>query len=477
MDHLERAGLFDRKPNQGRLFHHLAARLLRGETDATKEYVLGVEALGRPATFDPKTDSIVRVEIRKLRMTLDEHFHLGAGKDQPIILRVPKGEYRLEAFRRDSGTEPPQAAVRPALSRTALLIALPVLAAIAATLWILFRAPEPQLEPVQAQPAAAAALSSVRILAGNLTGGFSDSAGRQWDSDRFFEGGLAAAQAEPAVTNVDDPRLYLFHREGQFQYHIPLKPGLYELRLYFAEFLYGQGGAAGGGEVSRLFRITINGEAAIDPLDVAAAAPGRGVAMRRVFLNVAPAADGKLHLGFQMLRPDKAFVNAIEVVPGLKDRMLPIRMVAAPQPATDMEGNLWEPDSFVIGGRREARSRTIDGAPAPSLFQSERFGHFTYHLHVVPGRRYRLNLWMAEQYFGFPGPAAKHRRSFDLYVAGKTLLKEFDPLREAGGPGRALRRSFSGLRPDGLGAIRVQFVPSVNYALVNALELLDEGPE
>lgn len=148
--------------------------------------------------------------------------------------------------------------------------------------------------------------------------------------------------------------------------------------------------------MSRLFRITINGEAAIDPLDVVAAAPGRGVAMRRVFLNVAPAADGKLHLGFQMLRPDKAFVNAIEVVPGLKDRMLPIRMVAAPQPATDMEGNLWEPDSFVIGGRREARSRTIDGAPAPSLFQSERFGHFTYHLHVVPGRRYRLNLWMAE---------------------------------------------------------------------------------
>ncbi len=37
VDHLERAGLFDRKPNQGRLFHHLAARLLRGETDATKE--------------------------------------------------------------------------------------------------------------------------------------------------------------------------------------------------------------------------------------------------------------------------------------------------------------------------------------------------------------------------------------------------------------------------------------------------------
>ena len=50
-------------------------------------------------------------------------------------------------------------------------------------------------------------------------------------------------------------------------------------------------------------------------------------------------------------------------------------------------------------------------------------------------------------------------------------------MREAGGPGRAVRRSFGGLRPDAYGAIRLQFVPVRNYALVNALELLDEGPE
>ncbi len=293
----------------------------------------------------------------------------------------------------------------------------------------------------------------------------------------FFEGGLAAPQKDTAVVNVDDQRLYQSHREGQFQYHIPLKPGVYELRLYFAEFLYGHGGPAGGGEVSRMFRIDINGKTAIDALDVVAAAPGRGVAIRKVFLNTAPAQDGKLHIGFHMLRPDKAFVNAIEVVPGLEDRMLPIRMVAAPQPATDGEGNLWEPDSFVSGGRRELRSRTIEGAPAQSLFQSERFGHFSYNLCVVPGRKYRLNLWMAEQYFGFPGASVIGRREFGVYLPGITLLKGFDPMREAGGPGRAIRRSFSGLRPDAFGVIRLQFIPERNYAMVNALELLDEGPE
>ncbi len=365
---------------------------------------------------------------------------------------------------------------RPSFLWPALSLVI-VLAGVA--LWLVLRSGEPSAarRPAAAEPPAGSpALDSVRILAGNLSGGFTDSAGRQWGVDRYFEGGIATRQADTTVVNVDEPRLFRHQREGQFQYHIPLKPGLYELRLYFVETLYGQGAPSGGGEVSRLFRIMINGRIAYEPLDVCAEAPGRGVAMRKVFLNVSPAQDGKLPLGFEVMRPDKPFVNAIEIVPGVKDRMLPVRMVAAPQPAIDANGDLWEPDSFVLGGRRVPRARQISGAPA-ALFQSERFGHFQYHLHAVRGHSYRLTLWMAEQYFGYPESSTTAYRLFDVWANGNTLLRSFHLLREAGGSGRAMRKTFSGLRTDAYGAIRLSFVPVRNYALINALELIDEGPE
>jgi len=465
-----------RKPNQALLFQYLANRLLNGVVDAAKEYTLAVEALGRDPGFDPKTDSIVRVEMRKLRQTLDEFFESGPGKDSAVALRVPKGAYELEAVRRAAA--PPVSTARKPLLRRFALAAIPLAALAMLAAWFLHR-PEPSgppSRPAGPQPGAGP-LSTVRILAGNLTEGFTDSSGRKWETDRYFEGGIATQQRTVQIVNVDEPRLFQSLREGAFSYHIPLKPGLYELRLYFAEWLYGQGASAGGGETSRLFRITLNGSSAYEPLDVVAEAPGRGVAMRKVFLNVSPAKDGKLHIGFEILRPDKAFVNAIEVVPGLENRMLPVRMVAAAHPAIDNQGNQWEPDTFFLGGRRESRFRPIAGAPSEALFRSERFGHFTYHLHVVRGHRYRLNLWMAEQYFGFPGTSATAHRSFDLWANGSTLLQAFDPMREAGGPGRAIRKTFGSLRPDAYGAIRLHFVPVRNYALLNALELLDEGPE
>ncbi len=474
---LEQAEWLERKPNQARVFRYLARRLQDGVTEPAKEYALAVDALGRSADFDPKTDSIVRVEIQKLRRTLETYFDSGPGRHEPLLIRLPKGAYALEAVPRTPQPPPPAQAAPPGRRRA--WFALLGLAAIALLAWTLMRrGPAADRTPQQGVPAAPAqALSAVRILAGNLKEGFVDSAGRSWEPDRYFEGGLATANREVAAVNVDEPRLFRYQREGQFLYHIPLQPGLYELRLYFAEFLYGQGAPAAGGEASRMFRIRINGRIAQEPLDVVAAAPGFGVGMRKVFLNVSPGEDGKLHLSFENMRPDKAFVNAIEIVPGWKDRMLPLRMVAAGRPAVDAEGNLWEPDSYVIGGRRVERSRTITGDASETLFRSERFGHFVYHLHAVPGHRYRVNLWFAEQYFGFPGASQTGGRRFDLWANGQTLLRGFDPMGEAGGPGRAIRRSFAGLRPDAYGAIRLHFVPVRNYALVNALELLDEGPE
>ena len=55
-----------------RLLRYVVDRTLAGESDQLKEYVVGVEVFDRDASYDPRLDSIVRVEAGRLRSRLDE---------------------------------------------------------------------------------------------------------------------------------------------------------------------------------------------------------------------------------------------------------------------------------------------------------------------------------------------------------------------------------------------------------------------
>jgi Tetratricopeptide repeat len=58
-----------------RLLRHLVEHTLDGRTAELKETVLGIEVFQRPsASFDPRRDSIVRVEARRLRERLRQHY-------------------------------------------------------------------------------------------------------------------------------------------------------------------------------------------------------------------------------------------------------------------------------------------------------------------------------------------------------------------------------------------------------------------
>src|SRR5690242_256306 len=47
---------------------------LAGRGHLLKEYTVGTGAFGRPASFDPSTDAVVRVQARRLRAKLEEYF-------------------------------------------------------------------------------------------------------------------------------------------------------------------------------------------------------------------------------------------------------------------------------------------------------------------------------------------------------------------------------------------------------------------
>lgn len=74
------------------LLEYLTKRSLEGGPEQLKEYTIGVEAFGRSTDFDPKTDTIVRVQIHRLRQKLKEYYD-GEGRLDTILVEIPKGHY------------------------------------------------------------------------------------------------------------------------------------------------------------------------------------------------------------------------------------------------------------------------------------------------------------------------------------------------------------------------------------------------
>jgi len=75
-----------------RFLRFVVERTLDGEGDQLKEYRLGTEVFDRSPDYDPRLDSIVRVEARRLRSKLAEYYE-GPGRSDPLLIRVDKGGY------------------------------------------------------------------------------------------------------------------------------------------------------------------------------------------------------------------------------------------------------------------------------------------------------------------------------------------------------------------------------------------------
>ncbi len=90
---IEQSDAFRASPRHRALLRHLVYRSLANDTAALKENVIAVEVFGRPASrFDPKLDSIVRVEARRLRARLASYFS-GEGHEAPLRIELPVGSY------------------------------------------------------------------------------------------------------------------------------------------------------------------------------------------------------------------------------------------------------------------------------------------------------------------------------------------------------------------------------------------------
>lgn len=500
--------LFNRAPNLAHLLAYVCNKYFEGEADQIKEYNIAVEALGRPPDFDQKRDSIVRVEAHRLRSRL-KLFYEGVGSSHAVRIEIPQGQYAPKFLIQENTGEPATPisegldplhsqksleelatfespgtqltrplGSRPRPRRELLFgVALAILAV--AGIVVAFRFTRAQAHPRTAPQASLSVADSamvgdeLRILSGS-TRSYKDRFGKVWEGDQFFNGGSTYSISNHPIFGTRDPLIYQNRREGAFRYDIPLKAATYELRLHFAETVYGESNIAGGGETSRLFSVLANGKPLLEDIDVVADV-GPNAPDIRVFKDIHPAADGVLHLEF---KPDvnSAFLNAIEISPGIPGHLRPIRIVARDQDYVDRNGQTWSADRFFHGGQLVMRPAAVFGAGDPELYRGERFGNITYSIPVAQGR-YSINLHFAETWFGpdKPPKGGTGSRLFDIFCNGVALVRGLDVYKEAGGDNKPLERSFHGIESNEQGKLLLSLVPIRNYACVNGIEVLDES--
>lgn len=508
-----------RNPRLANLLRYLADRYLQGRSAEITEYNIATEVFGRSKTsFDGSTDSIARVEAHRLRKWLRDYYEK-QGRDHSIQISVPHRSYIPEFTRRTGAvraiaspessavdtneredlssdavpiihaaqavtameTANTTTAVQPSPRKRTLVYSL---VAIALLLLLIFgavrflsrkgavssQASGDAARPNEVQSAMPANPAHVplRLLAGYNGSPREDSAGDYWEADRYYLGGAAYRRPDALVLKTSDPMLYENWRTNDFEYNIPLAPGPYELHLFFVA-------SPQDDPKMSFFNVSANGQMLLGSFNIGSDALGANIADERVFKDIHPDKDGILHLKFFQERSSPS-LNALEILPGLPHRQVPVRIVMQRAAFKDRDGSIWHPDNYFQYGTISDPPRQVEGTPDPGLYAQERYGHFTYSIPVDTRSRYTLILHFAELYWvpNPPGTSGAGSRVFRIYCNGSTLLDNFDILKEAGSL-RALTKTFSHLRPSPEGKLELTFEPIVNYATVSAIEVIDES--
>ncbi len=521
---VETSKTFEKSPRLRAFLSYVCQCALNEQPESATEQQIGIHVFNRTPGYNPSEDNVVRSQARLLRWKLEQYF-AGEGKDESLIISIPKGQYlpvfeeRLAA--RDSGEGPPQTLLAERSKRFPphLLVLGALIAALTSgVVWLALplvrskmtkhaEAPSakslsglPNSSPAQSgsgvpNPIAIPDDGGIRIAAGYSGPSFIDIWGRRWDADRYYAGGAPETGPHDLFPPVADPRLFRTIREAQklpgagspadnlIAYNIPARPGVYELRLYFADpDLVTNAKGQEDSQNTRHFSVSLNGQNLLWDFDPVADEGGGAVDIR-AFKDVIPDKDGMVHLQF-MPGQGLPFVNAIELTPGTQGKIKPIRICAQSADVVDSDGTRWSADNYFIHGRTIVHPLDPNASPdsraqIPPFAVGERYGNFSYAIPVPPGS-YTVKLYFAESFFlsgVTPGmcTGGVGCRVFDVTGNGVMLLRDFDVYKAAGGAGRTVVRVFHGLHPNGQGKLLLDFSPTVNYAEVRAIEILDEA--
>jgi hypothetical protein len=499
---------FTRAPTLAHLLSYLCEKFFAGEAYQIKEYSVGVEVFHRSSSFDQNADSIVRVEANRLRKRLAAYY-AGDGATHRLQISIPLGQYVPEFISaapcqaETAGADTPAATplgmegapTGKAEARFRLagarnwwpVVALSLLSVLLGFALLMLRQRTQSPPPSGSnQPSAQPAESELgppvgeelRILAG-ASRSFVDHAGKLWNADTWFEGGTAVKSSVQNIWRTQNPNFYRTSRQGSFRYNIPLKKGIYELRLHFAETVYDPESTGTGGEGSRLMMVRANSKALLTRFDVVADAGASRTADVKVFTDIQPAADGQLHLEFAGEEGKQAILSAIEILPGFRGHIRPERVLARQTPYYSNDSHWWSPDNYFQGGQLATYTSPVKGTDDPELYETERWGNFSYAIPVTQGK-YSVTLYFAVRHGDWDQPSsapddtrAAVAHLFNVFCNGNALLKNFNLPQEAR-QADVVMRKFTGLQPNAQGKLLLNFIPVEGYATVTGIEVLPQ---
>jgi hypothetical protein len=140
------------------------------------------------------------------------------------------------------------------------------------------------------------------------------------------------------------------------------------------------------------------------------------------------------------------------------------RRINAGGPAfVDSSANVWAADGHFTGGTVYTKAVAIAGTVEDTLYQTERYGNFSYSL-PVPNGSYSVELHFAELYWTSAG-----KRVFNVLVEGSPAITGLDIWAVAGAT-TALIRTVPATVTDGV--LNINFVSTVDNAKVAAIRII-----
>jgi len=148
LDRILSSDTFVHSPQLCRFLRFIVEQEIAGQSDQIKEYVLGLQVLRKDESFDPRVDTGVRTEARRLRQKLAEYYQT-EGRSDPIEIAMPKGSYRAVFTTRPETIAPAVIAAAKAAPPRGRWLATGLILVVAASaaIWLWWRTHAPLHTP------------------------------------------------------------------------------------------------------------------------------------------------------------------------------------------------------------------------------------------------------------------------------------------------------------------------------------------
>ena len=280
---------------------------------------------------------------------------------------------------------------------------------------------------------------------------FTDQSGVVYQADTGYSGGYKASTSA-AISGTSDDTLYQSERYGNFSYNIPLANGNYTVKLKFAEIYWNAVG-------QRIFNVNMQGTQVINKLDIFSKV-GKNAAYDESF--PVSVTNGTLNIDFISIA-DYAKVSAIVITSNSNPTTNAVFTTnSGGGQFTDQSGVVYQADTGYSGGYKASTSAAISGTSDDTLYQSERYGNFSYNIPLANGN-YTVKLKFAEIYWNAVG-----QRIFNVNMQGTQVINKLDIFSKVG-KNAAYDESFPVSVTNG--TLTINFSSVADYAKVSAIEV------